>query len=205
MRFISEYTMSATPLGLGGDSPALETAPTTAAGPGETSEPAVAMPEGRTSVQEGDPTLPGRIEPPVLFASGDVRDANRPAGLGAINRRSSSSSSHDSRGRSTSVRPFHDRHWHEVERKERQLHKMSKELAVIQGNCDNLDRQITAYTEVVNVDATAVYSCRRERDSVKAGETGLLQELAAVRGVLKVKVFRRHYGRSVHTILTFSL
>ena len=82
---------------------------------------------------------------------------------------------------------------------------MSKELAVIQGNCDNLDRQITAYTEVVNVDATAVYSCRRERDSVKASETGLLQELAAVRGVLKVKVFRRHYGVSRGEMSTLSL
>ena len=201
----SEYTMSATPLGLAGESPALETASTPAVGPGETSEPAGAMPEGRTSVQEGDPSLPGRITPPVLFASGDVRDATRPAGLGAINRRSSSSSSHDSRGRSTSARPFHDRHWHEVERKERQLHRMSKEMAVIQGTCDNLDRQISAYTEVVNVEASTVHSCRRERDSVKAGETAVLQELAAIRGVLKVKVFILHAKQSAHTILTFSL
>ena len=65
-------------------------------------------------------------------------------------------------------------------------------MARLQGNCDNLDRQITAYTEVVNVDATAVYSCRRERASIKASETGLLQELAAVRGVLKIKVFSLH-------------
>ena len=179
-------------MGLGGDTPALETAPTAAAAPGEPSVPAVAMPESGTGVQEGDPTLTMAIVPPVAFASDDVRDGFRPAGLGAVNRRSSSSSSNNSRGRSTSAKPFHDRHWHEVERKDRQLKRESKEVARLQGNCDNLDRQITAYTEVVNVDATAVYSCRRERDSIKASETGLLQELAAVRGVLKIKVFSLH-------------
>ena len=76
---------------------------------------------------------------------------------------------------------------------------------MIQGTCDNLDRQITAYTEVVNVEASTVHSCRRERDSVKAGETAVLQELAAIRGVLKVKVFILHAKQSAHTILTFSL
>ena len=35
-------------------------------------------------------------------------------------------------------------------------------------------------------------SCRRERDSIKAKETGLLQELAEVRGGLKKKVIGLH-------------
>ena len=65
-------------------------------------------------------------------------------------------------------------------------------MAKLQGEVDNLDRQINDYTQVVSVDATAVYSCRRERDSIKAKETGLLQELAAVRGVLKKKVIVLH-------------
>ena len=179
-------------LGLGGDTPALEIAPAVAAAPEVPSVLAVAMPGSGAGVQEGDPPLTMAIVPPVAFASDDVRAGFRPAGLGAVNRRSSSSSSSNSRGRSTSVKPAHNRAWHEIERKDRQLMRESKEVAKLQWEVDNLDRQITAYTEVVNVDATAVYSCQRERDSIKASETGLLQELAAVRGVLKIKVFSLH-------------
>ena len=128
------------------------------------------------------------IVPPVAFASDDVRAGFRPAGLGAVNRRSSSSSSSTSRGRSTSVKPSQDRAWQERERKDRQLVREIKEVAKLQGEVDNLDRQITDYTQVVSVDATAVYSTRRERDSLKAEESGLLQELAVVRGLFKKKV-----------------
>ena len=172
---------------LGGDTPALELAPAAAAVPEVPSVPAVAMPGSRAGVQEGDPPLVVAAIPPVAFASNEVRAEFRPAGLGAVTRRSSSSSSSTSRGRSTSVRPAHDRAWQERERKARQLGREANEVAKLQ-EVDNLDRQITDYRQVVSVDATAVYSTRRERDSVKAKESGLLQELAVVRGLLKKKV-----------------
>ena len=174
-------------MGLGGDTSSLEIAPAEAVGPEVPSVLEVAMPETREGDQEGDNPLMVATIPPVAFASVEVRPEFRPAGLGAVNRRSSSSSSSTSRGRSTSVRPAHDRAWQERERKDRQLGRETKEVAKLQGEVDNLDRQINDYTQVVSVDATAVYSCRRERDSIKAKETGLLQELAAVRGVLKKK------------------
>ena len=173
---------------LGGDTPALEIAPEAAAVPEVPSVPAVAMPGSRAGVQEGDPPLVVAAIPPVVFTSNEIRAEFRPAGLGAVARRSSSSSSNTSRGRSTSVRPAHDRAWQERERKDRQLVKETKELAKLQGEVDNLDRHITDYSQVVRVDATAVHSTRRERDSLKAKESGLLQELAVVRGLLKKQV-----------------
>ena len=66
--------------------------------------------------------------------------------------------------------------------------KETKELAKLQGEVDHLDRHITDYSQVVRVDATTVHSTRRERDSLKAKESGLLQELALVRGLLKKQV-----------------
>ena len=179
-------------MGLGGETSSLVIAPAEAVGPEVPSVLEVAMPETREGDQEGDNPLMVATIPPVAFASVEVRPEFRPAGLGAVNRRSSSSSSNTSRGRSTSVRPAHDRAWQERERKDRQLGRETKEVAKLQGEVDNLDRQINDYTQVVSVDATAVYSCRRERDSIKAKETGLLQELAAVRGVLKKKVIVLH-------------
>ena len=61
-------------------------------------------------------------------------------------------------------------------------------MAKLQGEVDILTRQHSDYSQVVSRDATAINSLRRERDSVKATESGLQQELALVRGLLKKKV-----------------
>ena len=169
---------------LGGDTPAREIAPAAAAVPEVPSVPAVAMPGSRAGVQEGDPPLVVAAIPPVVFASNEVRAEYRPAGLGAVTRRSSSSSCSSS----FSVSPAHDRAWQERERKDRQLVREAKEVAKLQGEVDDLDRQITYYSLGVSGDATAVYSTRRERDSLKAKESRLRQELAVVIGLLKKKV-----------------
>ena len=142
----------------------------------------------RADVLEDSPPLVVAATPPVVFAINEIRPEFRPAGLVAISRRSSSSSSNTSRGRSTSVRPVHDRAWEEREKKTRKLQREAKEVAKLQGEVDILTRQHSDYSQVVSRDATAVNSLRRERDSVKATESGLLQELAVVRGLLKKKV-----------------
>ena len=165
----------------------LEETPAPAVVPAVPAVPAVAMPGTRADVLEGNPPLVA-ASPPVIFASNEVRPEFRPAGLGAVSRRSSSSSSNTSRGRSTSDRPVHGRAWEERERQDRKLYREAKEVAKFQGEVDNLDRQLSDYSQVVSREATAVNSLRRERDSIKATESGLLQELAVVRGLLKKKV-----------------
>ena len=184
---LSDLTMSAI-IALEEDIPTLEETPAPAVVPAVPAVPAVAMPGTRADVLEGNPPLVVAATPPVIFASNEVRPEFRPAGLGAVSRRSSSSSSNTSRGRSTSDRPVHGRAWEERERQDRKLYREAKEVAKFQGEVDNLDRQLSDYSQVVSREATAVNSLRRERDSIKATESGLLQELAVVRGLLKKKV-----------------
>ena len=57
-------------------------------------------------------------------------------------------------------------------------------MAKLQGEVYILTRQLSDYSQVVSRDAKAGNSIRRERDSVKATESGL----AVVRGLLKKKV-----------------
>ena len=135
----SDLTMSAN-MALGEDIPALELAPAPAAVPEVPTVPAVDMPGSREGVQEGDPSLVWQPSPPVAFASNEVRAEFRPASLETVTRTSSSSSSNTSRGRSTSVRPAHDRDWQERERQDRKLVREAKDVAKLQGEVDNLDR-----------------------------------------------------------------
>ena len=169
--------MSAT-IELEDDTPTLE----------ETPAPAVVpvVPAVPTVVLEDSPPSVVAATPQAVFSSNKIRPEFKPAGLGAVPRRSSIYSSNASRGRSSSIRPkVHDRAWEERERKTRKLQREAKEVAKLQGEVDILTRQHSDYSQVVSRDATAVNSIRRERDSP---ESGLLQELAVVRGLLKKKV-----------------
>ena len=151
--------------------------------------PSVPQPLAPPVGVEDSPPSVVAVTPPVVFASTEVRTEFRPAGLGAVPRRSSSSSSNASRGRARSTRPVvHDSAWEERERQTQKLRKESKQVAKLQGEVDILTRQHTDYSQVVSRDATAVNSLRRERDGVKATESRLQQELAVVRGDLKKKV-----------------
>ena len=152
--------MSAT-IALEDDTPTLEETPAT--------EPVVPGVLAVHVVVEDSPPSVVAVTPPVVFATNDIRTEYRPAGLGAVPRRSSSSSSNASRGRARSTRPrVHDRAWEERERQTRKLQKETKQVAKLQGEVDILTRQHTDYSQVVSRDATAVNSLRRERDGVQA-------------------------------------
>ena len=171
--------------------------------------------EEETPTLEGTPApqplVPQPLSPPVVVAVSpplvvaeaapadgvdnpcqDVRPDHRPEGLGAVQRRSSSSSSSASRGRARSSAPprsrGQDRARDNMDRQERRLRTETKLIAQLQGAVDIASRHLADYTTVVSREVTAVNSLRRERDGVKASETRMQQELAAVRGDLKKKV-----------------
>ena len=146
--------------------------------------PPVVVEDSPPSVVADTPPADGNTNP-----SQEIRQEFRPAGLGAVPRRSSSSSSSASRGRARSARPrVHDRARDETDRQERRLHKETKLIAQLQGAVDIAARHLSDYTTWVGREATAVNSLRRARDGAEASETRLQQELAAARGDLKKKV-----------------
>ena len=79
--------MSAT-IELEEDTPTLEETPAPAVVPVVPAVPSVAMPGTRADVLEDSPPLVVAATPPEVFASNKIRPEFRPAGLGAISRRS---------------------------------------------------------------------------------------------------------------------
>ena len=112
----------------------------------ETPAPELVVPQPLSPpvVVEASPPSVVAVLPPIVFASNEIRQEFRPAGLGAVPRRSSSSSSSNSRGRGRSSRPrvHHDRAWEDRERQGRRLRTETKLIAQLQGAVDIATRRL---------------------------------------------------------------